>query len=82
MSRIAIVPSEKHTVMRLMECSIPPIKAADNLRTPLVSKDGYIHALMIDTLTNFSTEIICTRALRNEKMVIEELEENEDVYRT
>jgi hypothetical protein len=36
---------------------------------------------MIDTLTNFPTEVIRTRALRNEKMVIKELEANEDVYR-
>jgi hypothetical protein len=51
---------------------------------PLVSKHGvgHIHALMIDTLTNFPTELIRTRALRNEKMVIEELEKNADVYRT
>jgi hypothetical protein len=84
MSRIAIFPFEKHTVMCLMESSFPAIKAADNLRTSIVSKHtvGYMHGLMIDTLTNFPTEIIRTRAPRNEKMVIEELEENEDVYRT
>ena len=49
MSRIAIVPSVNHTVtgMRLMECTFPAIRAADNLRTLLVSKHtvGYIHAL-------------------------------------
>jgi hypothetical protein len=84
MSRIAIVPSENHTVMRLTEFTFPAIKATNDLRTPLVSKHtvGYIHALMIDTITNLPTEIIRTRALRNKKMVIEEPEENEDVYRT
>ena len=47
-----------------MELSYPGIKETDGERTPLVSKHtiGYIHALMIDTLTNFSTELIRTRA--------------------
>ena len=60
------------------------IKATDGERTPLVSKHtiGYIHALMIDFVTVLSTEPPKARALRNETMVVEELELNKDVFRS
>jgi hypothetical protein len=53
MSALAIVPSKLSTVTRLMGLAFPGIKATDDERTPLVSKHtiGYIHALMIDTVT-------------------------------
>ena len=38
MGSLAIVPSENHTVTRLLETSFPAIKATDNKRTLLVSK--------------------------------------------
>ena len=84
MSELAIVPSLKHTVARLMELSFPGIKETNGERTPLVSKHtiGYIHALMIDTVTSVSSEPPKARALRNETMVVEELEANEDVWRS
>jgi hypothetical protein len=84
MSQLQIVPSEQHTVTRLMELSFPGIKATDGERTPLVSKHtiGYIHALMIDSVTSLSTEPPKARALRNETMVDEELESNMDVFRS
>jgi hypothetical protein len=84
MSQLQIVPSEQHTVTRLMELLFPGIKATDCERTPLVSKHtiGYIHALMIDSVTALSTEPPKARALRNETMVVEELELNKDVFRS
>ena len=84
MSELAIVPSQKHTVARLMELSFPGIKETNGERTPLVSKHtiGYIHALMIDSVTSTSTEPPKARALRNETMVVEELEANKDVWRS
>jgi hypothetical protein len=57
MSPLEIVPSELNTVTRLMELSFPGIKATDGDRKQLVSKHtiGYIHALMIDSVTALST---------------------------
>jgi hypothetical protein len=62
----------------------PGIKATDGWRTPLVSKHtiGYIHALMIDSVTALSTEPPKARALRNENMVVEELKMNKDDFRS
>jgi hypothetical protein len=84
MSQLEVVPSQHHTVHRLLEQSFPGIKATDGERTPLVSKHtiGYIHALMIDTVTSVSSEPPKARALRNETMVVEELELNEDIWRS
>jgi hypothetical protein len=67
-----------------MELSFPGIKETDSERTPLVSKHtiGYIHALMIDSVTSLSTEPPKARALRKETMVVEELESNKDVFRS
>jgi hypothetical protein len=82
MSQLQIVPSEQHTDTLLMELSFPGIKAGE--RTPLVSKHtiGYNHVLMIDSVTVLSTEPPKARALRNETMVVEELELNKDVFRS
>ena len=84
LSELAIVPSLKHTVARLMELSFPGIKETNGERTPLVSKHtiGYIHALMIDTVTSVSSEHPKGRALVHETMVVEELEKNESVWRS
>ena len=84
LSQLEVVPSQKHTVARLMELSFPGIKETNGERTPLVSKHtiGYIHALMIDTVTSVSSEPPKARALRNETMVVEELEANEGVWRS
>ena len=84
MTELAVVPSQKHTVARLMDLSFPGIKETNGERTPLVSKHtiGYIHALMIDTVTSVSSEAPKARALRNETMVVEELEANKDVWRS
>jgi hypothetical protein len=84
MSELAVVPSLKHTVARLMGLSFPGIKEMNGERTPLVSKHtiGYIHALMMDTVTSVSSEPPKARALRNETMVVEELELNNDVFRS
>jgi hypothetical protein len=84
MSQLQIVPSEQHTVTRLMELSFPGIKATNGERTQLVSKHtiGYIHALMIDSVTVLSTKAPKARALRNKTMVVEELELNKDVFRS
>ena len=84
MSELAIVPSQKHTVARLMELSFPGIKETNGERTPLVSKHtiGYIHALMIDTVATLTTDPPRARALRNKTMVVEELELNKDVFRS
>ena len=84
MSALEVIPSDGRTVTRILESTFPAIKAADDEPTPLVSKHtvGYIHALMIDSLTLLSTEQPRGRALRNETMVVEELEANKDVFRT
>jgi hypothetical protein len=84
MSLLEVVPSQQHTVTLVMEYSFPGIKETDGERTPLVSKHtiGYIHALMIDSVTALSTKPLKARALRNETMVVEELELNKDVWRT
>ena len=84
MSALEIVPSEQCTISRLMESSFPAIKATDNVRTPLVSKHtvGYIHALMIDTVTLLACDPPRARALRNERMIVEVLDECTDVFRT
>ncbi len=84
MSALEIVPSKLYTVTRLMQISFPGIKGTDGERTPLVSKQtiGYIHALMIDTVTTLTTEPPRARALRNETMVVEELELSKDVFRS
>ena len=84
MSALEVIPSYGRTVTRILESTFPAIKATDDEPTPLVSKHtvGYIHALMIDSHTLLSTEQPRGRALRNETMVVEELEANKDVFRT
>ncbi len=69
MSALEIVPTEQRTISRLMENSFPAIKASDNVRTPLVSKHtvGYIHTLMIDTVTLLAADPPRASALQNER---------------
>jgi hypothetical protein len=82
--RLRLVPSKHSTVTRRMELAFPGIKATNSERTSLVSKHsiGYIYALMMDNVTNFTTEHPRARALRNENMVIKELKLNKDVFRS
>lgn len=91
----ATVTNNSHKLVNdLMESTFCVIKATHQVdtgkeHTPFFFKHtvtvAYIHALMIDTLTLLSTEhpepcSACTLALRNERVVLEDLEVNKDVF--
>jgi hypothetical protein len=78
MSVYEINPSEllRLTISALVESSFPAIKATDNQPTPFVSPRtvAYIHALVINTVSMHHSDSPNARALRNETMVRQELQ--------
>jgi len=85
MSAFEINPCKHLTVSALINSSFPAIKSTDNKPTPMVTSKtaGYIHALIIDTVTVNNSESPYARAIRNEQMICQELDSFEpEVFRT
>ncbi len=77
MSAFDINQCKHHTVSALLDSTFPAIESTDNQPTPMIASKtvGYIHALIIDTVTLNNSESPYARALRNEQMVTQELDE-------
>ena len=79
MQSFKIVPGKNMTIHALLHKNFPPLKSTDNKPTPYVSPKtiGYIHGLIVDSITLFPTNACNARALRNELMILEVLDEQE-----
>ncbi len=85
MSAFEINPCKHLTVSALIYGSFPAIKCTDNKPTPMVTSKtaGYIHALIIDTVTVNNSEPPYARAIQNEQMICQELDSIEpEAFRT
>ena len=76
MSLLQVNPCKHNTVQDIVTCIFPAIKSTDNKPTPAITSKtiGYIHALVMDTLTFNSTEAPYARALQNQAMICAELD--------
>ena len=81
MGMYEINPSKHLTINALVEGSFPAINATDGKPTPFVGPRtvAYIHALIVDTVTILQSHAPNTRALRNETMVHQELQNMDPV---
>ena len=77
MSLLQVNPCKHNTVQDIVTCIFPAIKSTDNKPTPAITSKtiGYIHALVMDTLTFNSTEAPYARALQNQAMICGELDQ-------
>ena len=75
-----VSPSSGTTIAALLDRTFPAIPSIDNidfkLPTPLITPKtvGYIHALIIDSVTSLHSESAYARALTREATVVKELE--------
>jgi hypothetical protein len=71
-----INPCKHLTVSALLDSTFPAIESTDNQPAPMITSKtvGYIHALIIDTVTLNNSESLYARTLRNEQMVTQELD--------
>jgi hypothetical protein len=76
-SAFGINPCKHLTVSALLDSTFSVIESTDNQPTPMITFKtvSYIHALIIDTVTLNNSESPYARALRNEQMVTQELDE-------
>ena len=60
MSLLQVNPCKHNTVQDILTCVFPAIKSTDNEPTPAITSKtiGYIHALVMDTLTVESPSIL------------------------
>ena len=79
MQRLQIAPGKNRTIHSLLESAFPPLKSTNNEPTPYVTPKtiSYIHGLICDSITMYHSDACNARALRNEMMVLEKLEERE-----
>ncbi len=75
MQRFEINPSKNNTVHSLLELKFPPLKSTNNMPAPYVTPRtiGYIHSIIVDSITLFNSDGCNTRALSNENMILEVL---------
>uniref|UniRef100_A0A6T7ZSK3 Uncharacterized protein n=1 Tax=Cryptomonas curvata TaxID=233186 RepID=A0A6T7ZSK3_9CRYP len=68
--------SPRTSVRTIVDSTFPAIKAMKDKPTPVVTSKtvGYIHALLIDTLTFHSTDPIYARAIANAEVIRGELD--------
>ncbi len=79
MQRLQVIQGRHCTIHLLLESEFPPIKPNNYKPTPYVTPKtiGYIHGLLCDSITLFQSDTFNARALRNESMILEELENEE-----
>ena len=79
MQRLQIIPGKNRTIHSLLQSDFPPIKSTNNKPTPYVTPKtiGYIHGLICDSITLFHSDACNAKALRNESMILEVLEAEE-----
>ena len=75
MSLFHIGPGKGSTVPQMVNDTFPAIKATNDQPTPMVTSKtvGYIHGLLIDTLTFHSTDATFAQAVCNSEMICEQL---------
>ena len=76
MSLFHITGSPGSTVPKIVNATFPAIRATNNKPTPMVTSKtvGYIHALVIDTLTFHSTDATFAQAIINSEVICGELD--------
>jgi hypothetical protein len=79
MQRLQVIPGKHCTIHSLLQSEFPPIKSTNNTPTPYVTPKtiGYIHGLLCDSITLYQSDTFNARALRNESMILGELENEE-----
>ncbi len=72
-------PTKNSTIHLLLAMKFPAIKSTNNEQTHYITPKtiGYIHWLICDIITGLASDNCNTRALRNESMILEVLEEEE-----
>ena len=76
MSLFHVSPGKGSTVPKIVNDTFPAIRATNDKPTPMVTSKtvGYIHALVIDTLTFHSTDATYAQAISNSEMIRGELD--------
>ena len=76
MSLFHVSPGKGSTVPKIVNDTFPAIRATNDKPTPMVTSKtvGYIHALVIDTLTFHSTDATYAQAITNSEVICCELE--------
>ena len=79
MQQLQISVSKNNTIHTLLSKQFPAIKSSNSQPTNYVTPKtiGYIHAIVTDCITRLPTDACTQRALRNEVMILEVLEEQE-----
>jgi hypothetical protein len=72
-----INPAKHRTIAALLDATFPPIASTGNVPTPYVTPRtiAYIHALIVDSITLHPSTTLRERALLNENMVLDVLNE-------
>ena len=76
MSLFHVSPGKGSTVPKIVNDTFPAIRATNDQPTPMVTSKtvGYIHALVIDTLTFHSTDATFAQAITNSEVICGELD--------
>ncbi len=79
MQLLQINPTKNRTIHSLLQKQFPAIKSSDDKPTYYVTPKttSYIHGLVTDTITCLSSDACNQRDLRNEIMILEVLEAQE-----
>ena len=84
MSLFHVSPGKGSTVPMIVNDTFPAIRATNDQPTPMITSKtvGYIHALVIDTLTFHSTDATFAQAITNSEVICGELDAlTPDVFR-
>ena len=76
MSLFHVSPGKGSTVPKIVNDTFPAIRATNDQPTPMITSKtvGYIHALVIDTLTFHSTDATFAQAIINSEVICGELD--------
>ena len=76
MSLFHVSPGKGSTVPKIVNDTFPAIRATNDQPTPMITSKtvGYIHALVIDTLTFHSTDATFAQAITNSEVICGELD--------
>jgi hypothetical protein len=79
MQHLQINPTKNSTINSLLDMKFPALKSNDNKQTHYITPKtiGYIHALICDSITDLASDACNARALRNEAMILQVLEQEE-----
>jgi hypothetical protein len=77
MQRYEINPAKHCTIAALLDTTFPPISSTGNIPTPYITPRtiAYIHALIVDSITLHPSTTLRERALLNENILLDVLNE-------